>query len=277
MNIEFYTNLTRMKNMNNATQLEAVKQMYLLSDEIENPCPDCGYLDQCCDGDCETQIGKIERPNSRTLVIPTSKGTLRITLADQDNAVVEVSPCGTPEMYQVAGIMPTSTGVKEAIKMAEDALADDEKMEGVFESMKNTAAGLALAAAGSLATGCAGGPHYGAELDPTINEEPAPKEIVVEPGQNLSNQDFVDLVSNYSYKIRHDDSTLNSLVNNGEFATGESAQEANKVYNMLKNGSVKVGSYSPEASANKFKEAIDKELSGKLGINHGSFFKEEVN
>ena len=262
---DFYINLTRMKNLNNAAQLEAIKQMYLLSDELENPCPDCGYFDQC---DCKTQIGQIERPNKRTIVIPTTKGTLRVTLLDKDKAVVEASPCGTPEMYQVVGTVPTSTGLNAAIEMAENALADDQLMESMFESMKGKAAAAALA--GALATGCAGGPHYGAEVDPVIQDEQAPKEIVVNPGDTISGDDFINLVKDYSYKIRHDDSTMAASLDKGE-----SAKEANKIYNLLKSGSVKVGSYSPEMSANQFKAALTHELHGTLGLDYDEFLKDD--
>ena len=239
MNFEFITNLDKSKTFDNASQIEALKKLYLLCELAQNKNLDekgaCSFCDMASGQ--ETNGHKID---DRCYVFNCENGTVRLTLVDNSTVLVEASPTGTDDMYTAVGQVSIDTGLKDAIKMGCDALNNDALVEGVVDSMKNfgkkVLAPAALAIAPSI-VGCAGNVQN-MEHAPLDDKAYIASEYNIDTSKELDNNAIPTLVAKISEKLA--EQAKNNVEDNYSVATVPAAEEAKNIYQMLKTGKLDV-------------------------------------
>lgn len=244
MNYDFFRLLDSAKSMDNASKIEALKRLYLACELKNDPelaqegaakfVNDCGTE---CNG---TQV------SDTCYVFDCENGKVKLTLADRQTVVIEASPTGTDDMYRVVGKVGVETSLNDALKVGTEALNDEALMEGLVGDMMHkagkAAATAALAVAPSL-VGCAGTPS----VDLTPHEatiDYVAQEYGINPTEvNDGNQIIPNLVQAITNKITEQTKAISDKSDASEgisIAKAPATQEAKDIYQMLKDGTIKV-------------------------------------
>jgi hypothetical protein len=291
MNYDFYRLLDKSKTMENASTIEALKRMYVMCEcALGN-----GAVEKCAMSFFDSGSGLDcggEKVSDTQYVFNCENGTIKLTLADQSTVIIEVSPTGTDEMFTTVGKVGVDTTVQDALKIGQDALNDNALMESFVTDLGRKAVDLgkkvakkvgkaaavgALTLSGAMATGCAG--HH-----PTIDDSPKEymaTEYGIDMSKQLKDSDIPDLIVKISEKLR--DQAGNETNNQYSVEKTAAANEATKIYEMLKNGDLKVRNWAPtkqgqetaqQSAATSFERGLDQELRTSMKVNGASFLKD---
>lgn len=244
MNYDFFRLLDSAKSMDNASKIEALKRLYLAC-ELKND-PELakeGAAKFVNDGGTEFNGTQV---SDTCYVFDCENGKVKLTLADRQTVVIEASPTGTDDMYRVVGKVGVETSLNDALKVGTEALNDEALMEGLVGDMMHkagkAAATAALAVAPSL-VGCAGTPS----VDLTPHEatiDYVAQEYGINPTEtNDGNQIIPNLVQAITNKITEQTKALSEKSDASEgisIAKAPATQEAKDIYQMLKDGTIKV-------------------------------------
>lgn len=244
MNYDFFRLLDSAKSMDNASKIEALKRLYLAC-ELKND-PELakeGAAKFVNDGGTEFNGTQV---SDTCYVFDCENGKVKLTLADRQTVVIEASPTGTDDMYRVVGKVGVETSLNDALKVGTEALNDEALMEGLVGDMLHkagkAAATAALAAAPSL-VGCAGTPS----VDLTPHEatiDYVAQEYGINPTEvNDGNQIIPNLVQAITNKITEQTKAISDKSDASEgisIAKAPATQEAKDIYQMLKDGTIKV-------------------------------------
>ncbi len=110
MNAEFYNCLNKSKTLENASQVEKIKDIYLMSEKV-------------------AQLESAGKTDDRAEAF-FPNGSVRCTRFS-DGIFVEASATGTRNMYGTVGII-SSGNLKEALAAGKSALDNDAVMESMF-------------------------------------------------------------------------------------------------------------------------------------------------
>lgn len=116
MNAQFYSYLTQLKTLSNASFLESIKDIYLKSEQ-------------------KAQFESIGAKEDDRGEVYFENGSVRCTRTPE-GIIVEASATGTKNMYAVVGLVSTGTPLNEAVAAGKAALDNDAVMAGVFDWMK---------------------------------------------------------------------------------------------------------------------------------------------
>jgi hypothetical protein len=230
--------------MDNASKIEALKRLYLAC-ELKND-PDLakeGAAKFVNDGGTEFNGTQV---SDTCYVFDCENGKVKLTLADRQTVVIEASPTGTDDMYRVVGKVGVETSLNDALKVGTEALNDEALMEGLVGDMMHkagkAAATAALAVAPSL-VGCAGTPS----VDLTPHEatiDYVAQEYGINPTEtNDGNEIIPNLVQVITNKITEQTKAISEKSDASEgisIANAPATQEAKDIYQMLKDGTIKV-------------------------------------
>lgn len=244
MNYDFFRLLDSAKSMDNASKIEALKRLYLAC-ELKND-PELakeGAAKFVNDGGTEFNGTQV---SDTCYVFDCENGKVKLTLADRQTVVIEASPTGTDDMYRVVGKVGVETSLNDALKVGTEALNDEALMEGLVGDMMHkagkAAATAALAVAPSL-VGCAGTPS----VDLTPHEatiDYVAQEYGINPTEtNDGNQIIPNLVQAITNKITEQTKVISEKSDASEgisIAKAPATQEAKDIYQMLKDGTIKV-------------------------------------
>lgn len=244
MNYDFFRLLDSAKSMDNASKIEALKRLYLAC-ELKND-PELakeGAAKFVNDGGTEFNGTQV---SDTCYVFDCENGKVKLTLADRQTVVIEASPTGTDDMYRVVGKVGVETSLNDALKVGTEALNDEALMEGLVGDMMHkagkAAATAALAVAPSL-VGCAGTPS----VDLTPHEatiDYVAQEYGINPTEtNDGNQIIPNLVQAITNKITEQTKAISEKSDASEgisIAKAPATQEAKDIYQMLKDGTIKV-------------------------------------
>lgn len=244
MNYDFFRLLDSAKSMDNASKIEALKRLYLAC-ELKND-PELakeGAAKFVNDGGTEFNGTQV---SDTCYVFDCDNGKVKLTLADRQTVVIEASPTGTDDMYRVVGKVGVETSLNDALKVGTEALNDEALMEGLVGDMMHkagkAAATAALAVAPSL-VGCAGTPS----VDLTPHEatiDYVAQEYGINPTEvNDGNQIIPNLVQAITNKITEQTKAISDQSDASEgisIAKAPASQEAKDIYQMLKDGTIKV-------------------------------------
>lgn len=244
MNYDFFRLLDSAKSMDNASKIEALKRLYLAC-ELKND-PELakeGAAKFVNDSGTECNGTQV---SDTCYVFNCENGKVKLTLADRQTVVIEASPTGTDDMYRVVGKVGVETSLNDALKVGTDALNDEALMEGLVGDMMHkagkAAATAALAVAPSL-VGCAGTPS----VDLTPHEatiDYVAQEYGINPTEvNDGNQIIPNLVQAITNKITEQTKAISEKSDASEgisIAKAPATQEAKDIYQMLKDGTIKV-------------------------------------
>jgi len=244
MNYDFFRLLDSAKSMDNASKIEALKRLYLAC-ELKND-PDLakeGAAKFVNDGGTEFNGTQV---SDTCYVFDCENGKVKLTLADRQTVVIEASPTGTDDMYRVVGKVGVETSLNDALKVGTEALNDEALMEGLVGDMMHkagkAAATAALAVAPSL-VGCAGTPS----VDLTPHEatiDYVAQEYGINPTEtNDGNEIIPNLVQVITNKITEQTKAISEKSDASEgisIANAPATQEAKDIYQMLKDGTIKV-------------------------------------
>lgn len=289
MNYDFFRLLDSAKSMDNASKIEALKRLYLaceLKNDPELAQEGAAKFVNDCGNECNgTQV------SDTCYVFDCENGKVKLTLADRQTVVIEASPTGTDDMYRVVGKVGVETSLNDALKVGTDALNDEALMEGLVGDMMHkagkAAATAALAVAPSL-VGCAGTPS----VDLTPHEatiDYVAKEYGINPTEaNDGNQIIPNLVQAITNKITEQTKAISekSAASEGiSIAKAPATQEAKDIYQMLKDGTIKVNNNTldPERhtqemaqadAANAFARGLRQNFHGDFSVEGEEFLKE---
>lgn len=302
MNYEFLQLLDKAKTPENAKNIEAIKRLYTICEFKNDPKTQDESSIKYMNETAGIEYNGHEISDT-CYVFDCDNGTVRLTLVDSSTVLIEVSPTGTDSMYHVVGKVGIDTEVGEAIKVGVDALNDDTLMESFVGDMAGKAvdfgknavkkAGKAIAT-GALAVspslvGCAGNTP---DIDNTQNKttiDYVADEYGINPTEvNDGNTIIPNLVKAITDKIAQQTDSINGLRKGSEaitIAQTPAAKEAKDIYNMLKDGEIKVSNYTldPErhtqamaqkAAADSFAGGLRNMFHKKLGVQGEEFLKE---
>lgn len=278
MNYEFLKTLDSAKTFDNASNIEALKRMYVLCECCTGERCD---IDQCT---CCTPEGVcIRKVDDRCVEFSCDNGSVRLTLASPSSVLVEASPTGTGEMYRVVGNVSIDTRLDDALKLGMTALADEALVESWFGDMgKKIGKGVAtaaLAATAASGVGCAGNANM-----PPVDNNVINAEYGIDAGHTVSDTVIPELVKQVSAELRKE--AGNQDGDNYSVATTYAAEKAKHIYQMLQDGSIKVRNWAPEKidqkqaqldAAEAFARGLDKELRTSMKLDGANFLKSEVN
>ena len=130
MNYEFYRMLDKAKTADNASKLEAIKQLYLMCDLVESGGMDkegsAKFVDLAHDKEYNGHV-----VNENCIVFECDNGSIRLNNVN-NGVLVEASQTGTDSMYITVGMLSPNMKLTEAIEMGKAALADDSLMDGIL-------------------------------------------------------------------------------------------------------------------------------------------------
>lgn len=244
MNYDFFRLLDSAKSMDNASKIEALKRLYLACELKNDPeLAQEGAAKFVNDGGTEFNGTQV---SDTCYVFDCENGKVKLTLADRQTVVIEASPTGTDDMYRVVGKVGVETSLNDALKVGTEALNDEALMEGLVGDMMHkagkAAATAALAVAPSL-VGCAGTPS----VDLTPHEatiDYVAQEYGINPTEaNDGNQIIPNLVHAITNKITEQTKAISDKSDASEgisIAKAPATQEAKDIYQMLKDGTIKV-------------------------------------
>lgn len=244
MNYDFFRLLDSAKSMDNASKIEALKRLYLACELKNDPeLAQEGAAKFVNDGGTEFNGTQV---SDTCYVFDCENGKVKLTLADRQTVIIEASPTGTDDMYRVVGKVGVETSLNDALKVGTEALNDEALMEGLVGDMMHkagkAAATAALAVAPSL-VGCAGTPS----VDLTPHEatiDYVAQEYGINPTEaNDGNQIIPNLVQAITNKITEQTKAISDKSDASEgisIAKAPATQEAKDIYQMLKDGTIKV-------------------------------------
>lgn len=130
MNYEFYRMLDKAKTADNASKLEAIKQLYLKCELVESGNMDkegsAKFVDFANDKEYNGHV-----VNENCIVFECGNGSIRLNNVN-NGILVEASQTGTDSMYITVGMLSPNMKLTEAIEMGKAALADDSLMDGIL-------------------------------------------------------------------------------------------------------------------------------------------------
>lgn len=136
MNYDFYKRLDSAKSMDNASTIEALKRLYIICELMNDPgLAQEGAAKFVNEGGIEFNGQQV---SDTCYEFNCENGNVRLTLADRQTVVIEVSPTGTEDMYRVVGKVGIETSLNDALKVGTDALNDDTLMDGFAGEMMQT-------------------------------------------------------------------------------------------------------------------------------------------
>jgi hypothetical protein len=275
--------------MDNASKIEALKRLYLACELKNDPeLAQEGAAKFVNDGGTEFNGTQV---SDTCYVFDCENGKVKLTLADRQTVVIEASPTGTDDMYRVVGKVGVETSLNDALKVGTEALNDEALMEGLVGDMMHkagkAAATAALAVAPSL-VGCAGTPS----VDLTPHEatiDYVAQEYGINPTEsNDGNQIIPNLVQAITNKITEQTKAISekSAASEGiSIAKAPATQEAKDIYQMLKDGTIKVNNNTldPERhtqemaqadAANAFARGLRQNFHNSIKVEGEEFLKE---